>query len=46
MKKKYEIPEAEVICTELSDGLLQVIISGGGGIEEDVMPEDEDEFED
>lgn len=44
MKKKYEIPEAEAIYTELSDGLLQVIISGGGGIVEDVMPEDE--FED
>ncbi len=44
MKKKYEIPEAEAIFTELSNGLLQVIISGGGGIEEDVMPHDE--FED
>lgn len=45
MKKKYEIPEAEVIYTELCDGLLQVIISGGGGIEDDeVMPYDE--FED
>ncbi len=44
MKKKYEIPEAEAIYTELSDGLTQVIISGGGPIHEDVMPEDE--FED
>lgn len=41
MKKKYEIPEAEVIYTELCDGLLQVIISGGGGLEEGTMPEDE-----
>ena len=45
MKKKYEIPEAEVIYTELRAGLLDVIISGGGGIEDDgVMPHDE--FED
>ena len=41
MKKMYEFPEVEVICTDLSNGLLQVIISGGGPIEEDVMPDDE-----
>lgn len=43
MKKKYELPEAEVFCTELRSGLLDVIISGGGGIEEDVMPDDDHE---
>ena len=43
MKKMYEFPEVEVICTDLSNGLLQVIISGGGGIEDDeTMPYDED----
>lgn len=41
MKKKYEIPEAEAIYTELRAGLLDVIISGGGPIEEDVMPDDD-----
>lgn len=44
MKKMYEFPEVEVIYTDLSNGLLQVIISGGGPIVEDVMPDDE--FED
>ena len=41
MKKKYEIPEAETIRTELEAGLLKDTIGGGGPIEEDVMPEDE-----
>jgi hypothetical protein len=40
MKKKYEIPEAEAICTELETGLLIVT-----GYEEPwgVMPDDPDE---
>ncbi len=41
MKKKYEIPEAEAIRTELEAGLLTDTIGGGGPIEEDVMPDDE-----
>lgn len=39
MKKKYEIPEAEAICTELEMGLLTVT-GGQDPFEEEVIPDD------